>query len=78
MYWAEFAGLAIGGKMGSPEGHHPSGGGLGVSPSYNFHPLPGQERGRGMVEKGFQRPARDPNGQVASDLTACLWLNWTC
>ena len=39
--------------MGCPEGRSPSGGGLGVSPRYNFHPLPGQEGGRGMVEKVF-------------------------
>ncbi|MBF8268221.1 MAG: hypothetical protein HW388_1729 [Dehalococcoidia bacterium] len=40
-------------KKGSPEGLSPFGGGLGVSPRCHFHPLPVQEGGRGMVEKGF-------------------------
>ena len=32
-------------------------GGLGVSPRFNLHPLPGQEGGRGMVEEGFAAPS---------------------
>ena len=35
------------------EGRSPFGRGLGVSPRYNLHPLPDQEGGRGMVEKGL-------------------------
>ena len=43
-------------KNGCSEGRSPFDGGLGVSPRYNFHPLPGQEGGRGMVGKGFPSP----------------------
>ena len=41
--------------MGSPEGYHPSGGGLGVSPQLQFPPPSWPGRGQGDGRKEFFR-----------------------
>ena len=65
-------------KEGSPEGRSPIGGGLGVSPRYNFHPfLAG--KGAGGCSKGFfsnlvvaRFSHRDAEARRVSVLSECL------
>ena len=44
-------------RKGSPEGRSPFGGGLGVSPRYNFHPLLARKGAWRCSKRVFQQPA---------------------
>ena len=65
-------------KKGSPEGPSPFGGGLGVSPRYNFHPLPARKGAGQMLDKGFQQPLAGCGRMGVQRGRAPLAAVWGC